>query len=226
MGVRIACGVACAWALIGAPPAQASPKDIGTAFPNKVVKLQVEPGKESFKVVWAYINPHELPMLVQEVDSDCGCLAVEVDSIAQVAKGESGKITAKFSPGARRGFLSILLKVRFVGYDKPVELTFEAKIPAPVEASVQELSWTAKNRQQAQTIDVTTGTSEDFRITDLTGLPKGLFIIKQETVKEKRHYRLHITPTGKAGAGVQYLQIHTDASDPNTQIVEVYFRIQ
>ena len=227
-------GVACAImsisvsvsALLIAAPAQASDKDISTAFPNKLVKLQVEPGKDRYQVEWAFTNPHELPMVVQEAESDCGCLKVAVDSTQQVAQGQAGKITAEFSPGVRRGFLKILIKVRFVGYDKPVDLVFEAKIPAPVETSTKELTWTAKNRHQAQTLDVTTGTSKDFKITDLNGLPEGLFVIKQETVKEKRHYRLTITPTAKAKPGVQYLQIQTDAPDPNDQTVEVYLRVK
>ena len=72
----------------------------------------------------------------------------------------------------------------------------------------------------------TTGTGTDFKITELNGLPDGLFTIKQETVKEKRHYRLTITPTAKAKPGVQHLQIQTDAPDPNDQVVEVYLRVE
>jgi len=45
-------------------------------------------------------------------------------------------------------------------------------------------------------------------------------------VKEKRHYRLRITPTDKAVPSVQYLQICTDARDPSDQLIEVYLRIQ
>lgn len=237
---RIACGMACAWTLIAAlpsfsqdasseeaaPQAPAVGKDISVAFPKQVVRIQVEPGKESFSAEWAYTNPYELPMVVQELKSDCGCLVVEADHTKQVAKGESGKISADFSPGARRGLIRITLKIRFVGYDKPVKLILEAKIPAPVEVSTAELTWTAKNRNQAQSLDVTTGTSTDFQITDLTGLPEGRFTIKQETVKEKRHYRLHITPTSKAVPSVQYLQICTDARDPGDQLIEVHLRME
>ena len=205
---------------------KASDKDLSTAFPNNLVKIQVVEGKDSYTAEWAYTNPYDLPMVVQKVDSDCGCLVVEVDSTQQVVKGESGKITAGFAPGARQGIIRIVLKVHFVGYDQAVELILEVKIPAPVEASVQELSWTADKRMQAQTVEVTTGTATDFKITDLTGLPEGLFVIKQETVKEKRHYRLTITPTAKAKAGLQHLQICTDAQDPSFQIVEVYLRIR
>lgn len=218
--------VLASWVLAGASLALASSDDIRAAFPNKVVKLQAERGKDAYTVEWAYTNPHDLPMVVEKVDSDCGCLVVEVDGTRPVEKGESGKVTAEFSPGARQGRMWIGLKVRFVGYDQAVDLVLEARIPAPVEASVQELTWTAKSRKQTRTVEVTTGTATDFKITGLTGLPKGFFTIKQETVKEKRHYRLQITPTDKVRPGLQHLQICTDARDPMHQMVEVHLRVQ
>ena len=199
------------------------------AFADKVVKVQVVAGKDRYQAAWTYTNPHELPLVVQDIESDCGCLVPKVDSSVQIAQGKSGTISAEFSPGARKGFLRRTLTVRFVGYDQPVKLTFEAKIPSPVEVSAMELSWTRKNITQAQTLEVTTSTDEDFTITDLTGVPERLFRIQQETVKAKRHYRLRITPTdqaSKAQPSVQHLQIHTDAEHPNAQLIEVYLRVK
>ena len=222
--MRGAVFLACAMGLNVA--ALASEKDLSTAFPNKEFKIQVVEGEDIYRAEWTYTNPYELPLVVEKVDSDCGCLEVEVDSKKQVKKGESGKIVAGFAPGARQGLQRILLKVHFVGYHKPVELIFMAKIPAPVEVSVQELKWTAQNREQTQTVDVTTGTSEDFKMMELNGLPKGIFTIKTETVKKMRHYRLYITPTGKAKPGIQYLQICTDSREPIFQVLEVYLRVE
>ncbi len=212
--------------MVAAFPALAFEKDLTTAFPDKVVKIQTKLGVDRYKAEWAFTNPHELPMVVEGIESDCGCLVPKVDSSVQVAKGKSGTIVAEFSPGARNGFLRKTLTVRFVGYDSPIKLIFEAKIPAPVEVSSMELTWTAKDPKQVQTLEVTTGTSSDFQITELAGVPERLFTIKRETVEEKRHYRLQITPTDKVGQGVQYLQIHTDSEDPNCQILEVYLRVK
>ena len=202
----------------------ASEKDIRSAFAATEVKIQVKPGKDSFTAEWAYTNPYELPMVVEHVDSSCGCLAAQTADYNQVTQGKSGKITAEFKPGNHRGTLRKSVHVRFVGYAKPVELVMEAKIPSPVEFSTQELTWTADNSDESQVVDITTGTAKDFQITDLLGVSDSLFTIKKEIVTEKRHYRLHITPTGKASPGIQTLQVRTDSRDPRDQVIAVFLR--
>ncbi len=199
-------------------------KDIRSVFASTEVKIQVEPGKDSFTAEWSYTNPHELPLMVEHVDSSCGCLAAEATEYKPVAKGSTGKITAQFRPENHRGTLRKSIHVRFVGYDKPVELVMEARIPSPVELSTQELIWTEEDGTKPQVIEVTSGTNQDFNITDLLGVSDDLFTIKQETVTEKRHYRLHITPTGEPAPSIQTLQVRTDCRDPRDRVIAVFLR--
>ena len=205
--------------------ALAAKKDIRCAFAATEVKIQVEPGKESFIAQWEYTNFNEIPMVVQHIDSSCGCLASQMTGYKQVKQGETGKITAEFRPGNHRGVLRKSMHVIFVGYAKPVELVVEASIPSPVELSTQELIWSEEDKAKTQVIEVITGTNQDFDITGLLGVPERLFTIGKETVIEKRHYRLLITPTGVAAAGIQTLQVRTDSRDPRDQFIAVFLRL-
>ena len=197
---------------------------ISGVFTSTEVKIQVEPGKDSFTAEWEYTNPYELPLVVQEVDSSCGCLASKAADYKQVGKGGSGKILAQFTPGNRRGTLRKSIHVRFVGYEKPVELVMEAKIPSPVELSTQELTWTVGKLDQKQVVEVTSGTAQDFQITGLRGVSESLFMIHKEVISANRHYRLHITPTGKPSPGIQTLQVLTDSPDPRDRVTAIFLR--
>ena len=217
------------WLVLSAPSflmaeSQEEGWDIRSAFSSTELRIQVEPGKKSFTAEWEYTNPHDLPLVVQGVDSSCGCLAAKATDYKQVAKGESGKITADFSPGNHRGTLRKSIHVRFVGYAKPVELVMEAKIPSPVELSTQELAWTSENLDEKQVVEVTSGTAQDFQITGLRGVSESLFTIRKEIVSANRHYRLHVTPTGKPSPGIQTLQVTTNSPDPRDRVTAVFLR--
>lgn len=207
------------------PTPAVAKQDVQNAFKSTLVKIEVQPDKDIYPVEWVYTNPNELPLVVQELKSSCDCLAVHHVGPEQLAKGESAKITATFSPGYDRGLIRKSIHVLFVAYDKPVELVVEVKIPSPVKLSAQELTWTAESIDKAQSVDITTETGADFCIMELSGVPDSLFTITKETVTEKRHYRLHIKPADQAAPGIQTLRIRTDSLDPRDQFIEVYLRL-
>lgn len=204
--------------------ATTSADKIKAVFEATEVKIKVEPGQKSFVAEWKYTNPWEFPLAVSEIDSSCGCLAAPALDYKSISQGESSSITAKFTPGNHRGVLRKSLHVRFVGHEKPVELVVEAHIPSPVELSSQMLTWMPKSADLTKTIEVTTGTDQDFQITGLLGVADRLYIIKQETVTANRHYRLHVTPTEVEVTGIQTLQVRTNAHDPRDQVLAVFLR--
>ena len=204
-------------------------KPINEAFESTLTTFKAKPGNEAVIVEWAYTNHWDIPLLVDTIDTSCGCLgpttqAATPEAPKPIAPGKSGIIQAKFVAGAYRGVLRKSIHVRFAGYDKNIELVAEAHIPAPIQLSSQELTWDSSNEFATQTIEVTTGTEEDFQVTDLLGVHERLYTIKQETVTDKRHYRLHITPTDKSSPGIQTLQVRTNARDPRDRVLAVFLR--
>lgn len=203
----------------------AAKNGIRSAFVATEVKIDVEPSKKEFVAEWKYTNPYEQPLAIDAISSSCGCLAAPKVEFKPIAKGESSSISATFTPGNHRGILRKSLYVTFAMYEKPIELVVEAHIPSPVELSTQELSWTKENKNQPQIVDVTSGTAQDFEITGLLGVPESLFSVVKETVTEKRHYRLRITPTGEPVQNIQVLQVRTDSKDPRDQVIAVFLRV-
>lgn len=195
-----------------------------SAFRSTLVRITAMPDAVDVPVEWKYTNRWDFPLVVEKFEQSCGCLAGGLAG-ESVDPGESGVIRAKFTPGANRGTVRKSIHVRFGGHEKTVELVAEASIPSGVELSGRELAWFAGGKPETRTIDATSGTGADFSITGLEGIPAERFSITRETLVEKRHYRLHITPADDSAPGVQCLQILTDSADPRERVMPVFLRI-
>lgn len=235
LGVRSALTFACAVLVVSvsvtAGAEQAAQNEVLTAkaaFVSTEIKIDIKPGQPSFLAEWNYTNASALgfgfPMLVESIGSSCGCLAAKAASDKPVKTGESGTIRATFSPGNHRGLLRKSLHVRFYGHTDAVELIVEARIPSPVELSTQELMWTPDKVSDTKVIDITTGTGEEFSITNLLGVSEKLYSIRKEVVVAGSHYQLHITPLENLSPGIQTLQIRTNSRDPRDKVLVVFLR--
>lgn len=196
---------------------------ISSAFESTVVKIPVKPGEESITAEWTYTNHWDFPLAVERFDTSCGCLSGKADQPI-LAPGQTGKLTAAFSPGQHRGLLRKSLHVRFVNHEKPVELVVEATIPSHVELSTQEVVWKSSKQPEVKTIEIKSGTGKPFTITSLPGLPENQFTLTTETLTPGTHYRLSITPTATAG-GQHCLQVRTDSPDPRDAVKAVFLRV-
>jgi len=201
---------------------------ISSAFESITVSCKVMPDSKGDTLVWKYTNHWDFPLVIEHISAPCGCLdaitkpATE-EELSGVAPGESGEIRAVVTPGNHRGLIRKSVYVRFFGHDDHVELIVEARIPSQVELSQQELTWTPAEKDESRVIDVTSGTGQDFNITDLLGVSEQLYTIRRELVTAN-HYRLHITPAGTLDPGIQILQIRTDSADPRCQLLTVFLR--
>ena len=113
--------------------------NVASAFATTVVRIRIPAGEQTVPVTWTFTNRWDIPLMVERFEESCGCLSGQVaknqDAPEAVAPGATGKIQANFTAGGHRGLLRKSLHVRFVGYDKPVELVVEATIPSHVELS-------------------------------------------------------------------------------------------
>ena len=199
--------------------------DIGSAFAAKVVEITPAAGAGEIAVQWDFKNKWDMPLVVERFEESCGCLSGVADQ-KEVAPGKTGHIRANFLPGGYRGTVRKSLHVRFVGFDKAVELVAEVTIPSSVELSSRELVWKGAADTSSKTVDVKAGTDADFTITGLAGVPQGIFSVEQETVTPGRHYRVTITPAGDAGSAIQCLQIRTDSADLRDRVLAVFLRCE
>jgi hypothetical protein len=110
--------------LVFIAPAQqavsATERPIAKAFANAIQHVKVAHGASSMPVEWSYTNHWNIPLLVELIDSSCGCLAAQIDH-QQIAPGVTGVIRATLTTGNQRGDLRRSLFVRFVGFAQSVE---------------------------------------------------------------------------------------------------------
>jgi hypothetical protein len=196
-------------------------------FISTTAQVSAMPDSVNVPVEWHFTNTGDLPLVVENFIESCGCLSgnMAAQTAEPVAPGKSGVIRASLAPGQHRGLLRKSLHVRFVGHEKPVELVVEAKIPSPVELSARDLTWTAEEPTAAQSLDITTGTGTVFNITGLSGLADAHFNVRQETLIDKSHHRITITPAAGVPSGVHTLLIRTDSPDPRDRVTAVFLRM-
>lgn len=205
----------------------AEPLGIESAFESTTARISAMPDSQDVPVEWTYTNRWDFPLVVERFEQSCGCLSGQSGQAdpQAVPPGKTGTIRASFTPGAYRGLLHKSLHVRFVGHEGTVELIVEAKIPHIVEFSERDLKWDADSRSAAKTIEITSGTGANFTIANLGGVSDEWFLIKQETVESRRHYRISITPHKAAPAGIHSLLVRTDGADPRDRVAAVFLHL-
>ncbi|MCH7227574.1 DUF1573 domain-containing protein [Haloferula sp. A504] len=196
----------------------------GVRFESKVVRLTVQPDAINEPLQWKCTNGTEIPLVVERFEQGCGCLAGAVRDV-EIAPGKTGAIEAKFTPGPYRGLVRKSLHVRFVGFEKPVELVAEVTIPSTVELSARDLLWEADDRS-SKVIEIEAGTKTDFRITGLVGVEESQFKLEQEILVAGRHYRLSLTPQDGVSPGHHVLQVRTDSPDRRDQVLAVFLKVE
>jgi len=196
----------------------------GPVFESKVVRLSVLPDAVDAALEWRCENTSEIPLVIEGYEQSCGCLVGGVEDF-EIAPGRTGAVKARFTPGPYRGLVRKSLHVRFVGFEKPVELVAEITIPSTVELSVRDLSWVAGERAEKR-IEIKAGTKLDFQITGVSGVDGKPFKLEQEVVEKGRHYRLKVTPEALAPPGHHILQLRTDSTDRRDQMLAVFLKIE
>lgn len=201
-------------------------RPIADAFDLPIQRVLYTPGALSIPVEWVYTNHWGIPLVIERVDTDCGCLAPHVEH-KQIAPGAKGVLRATVTPGTLRGALHKSLTVRFVAYAEPVQIMVETNIPAAVELSCRELVWPVKSSAtsgDAQIINVTSGNKADFAITGLLGVQASQFVISQKTIVHGQHYQILVTPTNPTADVSAAMQIRTNSPDPRDQVLVVPLR--
>ncbi len=88
------------------------------SFPSKRNTYEAKPAEESFETVFEFTNTGKHPVIVEQVDSNCGCISAATDK-KRYEIGESGTVTAVFKIGSAEGTQSKSLTV-FYAEEKPV----------------------------------------------------------------------------------------------------------
>lgn len=104
-------------------------------FETTNTTYKAKPTDESFEAVFKFTNAGKQPVVIQKVDSNCGCISATTDK-ERYAPGESGIVTAVFKIGSAEGIQSKNVSVVWAEEQDVVKPTVieAAEVPDDVPA--------------------------------------------------------------------------------------------
>ena len=181
---------------------------------KKIIELQPGPMEKTARAEFAFTNASKAPVVIDSVRPSCGCTTAGLEKkIYQ--PGESGRLTAIFTMGSRKGDQAKSIRVNIRGENPATVLTLVTHIGEPVKLEPSLVFWRAGEAPRAKTIRVTL--PEGTRLTRISS-SDAKFSATLEPVGEKSEYRITVTPEGTAQKATAVLNIQgmTRSKEPRT----------
>ncbi|KAF0096238.1 MAG: hypothetical protein E1N59_205 [Puniceicoccaceae bacterium 5H] len=188
------------------------------SFENPQITIEATPDMEESVGVFEFTNTGDEPILIQRVQSSCGCTVPELKK-HEYAPGESGEITAVFTFGQRQGRQSKHLGVYTDHGNYNLELT--TIIPARYKMEPRLLAWVDEGRQE-KTVDVTFMQGQPVEITNINDL-KG-YNVEVVTVKEGEQYQLKVKPVAETLPATEALRFEALDSEGHKERMTLFLR--
>jgi len=143
--------------------------------------------------VYKFTNTGKETLKITDLSSSCGCTVPSLDKMTY-APGESGVLTAVFTPGDKIGPQVKTITLKTDLKDQPViELTFKTDVPALPDLQPQLIYWNRGDKPDAKTIAVTL--PPDVPLDKIEITPKSSdFTATLKTVTEGKSYDIVVTP--------------------------------
>ena len=163
------------------------------------------------KVEFTFTNRGNLPILVKDVQTDCGCTTAQLDK-KTYDPGEEGKITATFTFGDRLGLQQNHIVVRTDPPDDPyTQLTLRAFIPELMHVEPKYLRWTVNPEATPETksFSIKIGTEASMKILGVSSTDDRIQP-KLKIVEPGREYTIDVTPSDLREPAKANLRIEAD----------------
>jgi len=168
-----------------------------------------------------FTNSGAKPIKITQAEAGCSCVAVEVaDGKFTYAPGETGTLRAIFEVGSFLGTVEKPILVWLEGDrdDSPsAKAVLRVHIPVIIALEPKTLKWEVGGSAETRTIDVKMDHEKPIRITSVT-TSTDAFSTKVVTVKEGEHYKVEVTPSDIATAGLCIVRIETDAESEKHRV--------
>ncbi len=203
------------------------------SFKDKRFAYAAKATEETVTATFEFKNTGKLPIAIQKVDSNCGCLRAEADK-DRYAKGESGTITAEFKIGSAEGKQTKQVWVVY-GEEKPVvqakvigetatpnkapqdkvvsttteRLTVELTVPTLVSIEPKITKWVIGSKPEPKEIRVVMDHDKPVHIKDVRSSRENVTVETKE-IEAGKEYVLVLTPKSTEKVQLGMLTIQTD----------------
>jgi hypothetical protein len=160
-----------------------------------------------------FTNAGSKHVKITQAEAGCSCMAIQVaDGKFTYAPGETGIIRATFSVGNFQGTVEKPVHIWLEGdpEESPSSvITLRVHIPVIIALEPKTLKWEVNGPAETKSIDVKMDHEKPIRITSVS-TSNETFSTKMVAIEAGKHYRIDVTPSGTATAGLCIVRIETD----------------
>lgn len=207
----------------------------GVVFEKETIRLQAAVTDEQVTATFAFSYTGQRPILIKEVDANCGCISAQTDKKRYV-KGERGKLTVVFEVGGKEGLQSNKVWMAWLEELAPGEkkfsseirgpsgedpndfiapirkdLTVEIDIPVVVEIEPKMTTWQQGAAPEPRKVTVTMHHLTPIHLTKVTSTRQDVKV-ETEVVEKGKKYVLTLTPATTEKKQLGMLTLETDCS--------------
>jgi hypothetical protein len=217
---RAARGLACA--LLAA--AAALPLRAALEWEATRLERTLQPFQTELEVAFAYRNPGPGRVAIRDLQTNCECLAARA-SRTELAAGESGVLTARFTVGERVGRHERVVTVATDDGSPPRKLVLQVEVPELAAVRPATLDWTRGGPADERSAMLEVAPGLDIRFAAVEA-PNGAFVCRLEEVVPGRTYRLAVRPLSTASAANAALRLPGRTPDGRAVVVSAYANVR
>lgn len=224
-------------------------------FKTKRASHEATAEETQFEAVFSFKNTGKHPVVINKVDSNCGCISATTDK-DRYEKGESGKVSAIFKIGSAEGIQtkSITLvyeedlpvvkpkviaestdPLAFTETSEPIKpvkspsltdrLTVELVVPTLVQIDPKITKWDVNSEAATKTIQITMDHTDPVSIKSVRSSRDNI-IVETKEIEAGKRYEILITPQTTKEVQLGMLTIETDSEIKKHRKKLAFFSIQ
>lgn len=189
---------------------------------NPVQQFQRTPQDQGIEVDYAFRNAGTTAVTITSLRTSCGCTTPRLEK-KTYAPGESGKVTASFVFGDRKGPQRKTIEVRTDEKGRePVVLELGVLIHDPLTIEPALVFWKRGDAGEAKTVQLTAEAGQPVRIKSVISSNPRL-PAKLETIKAGASYVVSVKPgdTTQKETGEIFVLTDFPADAPRTYLLQV-----
>jgi hypothetical protein len=194
-------------------------------FENPTIEVEAGLDEKTVTRDFKFTNVGDKPVKITSADGGCSCLTVQVGGGKfTYAPGDTGILRTTFEVGSFQGSVDKPIHVWLEGdrEDSPSgTVTLRVNIPVIIGLEPKTVKWEVGDPAEPKSIDITMNYKQPIHIKSVS-TSNDSFSVKLITVEEGKHYKVEVTPSATASAGLSIVRIETDV-DVDKQRVQQGF---
>ena len=216
-----------AFVLTGVFALATSPGRAGLRWENTVVERAAKPGEATIEVPFSFTVEGSVPVQILETGTSCGCTVAALDK--RVYKpGETGIVTARFTPGERRGLQEKQLTVKSLeeGAERSTILTLKVSLPAWITLEKNRLEWAREEKNTAKTLPIATAPGCTLRLKPLDPAKTQDLKIDLRPDLDRGGYLLEVSPQEGRRPGLVPIFVEAESKDSPVASAPIILRFR